>query len=171
MPSIFSRRERDYFQGPDGEQYDKFSTKNKPTKSMFRKLFESVGFLTERDDTAQTDVQGFVQLNTDAEASSKDSTVSANGFAKVPQAHHLPHIIEDSNLDNPDTLGDPNNRLSVRKITSTYGRTGGGGDTYIVKNTMAVTKNPALGFVTIAQSNPGTDVSFGFDANAFNSAE
>lgn len=168
MPSIFTRRTRDYFQGPDGEQYDKFSTKNKPTKTMFRRLFEAVGFMNESSDTAQTDVQGFVQINTDAEASAKNSIASANGFTKVVQAHHLPHLIEDANVDNPDGAGDANNAFSVRKISTNYGRTGGAGDTYILKNTMAVSTHVDLDFVTVTQSAAGANVELGFNSVNFN---
>lgn len=167
MPSIFTRRTRDYFQGPDGEQYDKFSTKNKPTKTMFRRLFEAVGFMNESSDTAQTDVQGFVQLNTDSEASAKNSTVSANGFAKVVQAHHLPHLIEDANVDNPDGAGDVNNAFSVRKISTGYGRTGGSGDTYILKNTMGISAHVDLDFVSVTQSAAGANVELGFHSANF----
>jgi len=168
MPNIFTRRSRTFFQGADGPQYDKFSTKNKPTKRVFRWLFESIGFLGESNDTAQTDVQGFVQLNTDAEAQVRNSTSSANGFVKVTQAHHLAHIIADSNSDNPDGDGRTSNALSVRALYGTYGRTGGSGVTYIIKNTFTISFSDPLDFLTFNQTAPGSNVEFGFNSAAFN---
>lgn len=169
MPSIFTRRQRRFFQGPDGPQYEKFSTKNKPTKRMFQWLFQAIGFLAESDDTAQKDVQGFVQLSTDEQARDKNSAKDSNGFSKVVQAHHLTHIISDSNTDNPDGNGSENNALSVRSYYGSYGRNGGDGRTYVIKNTMVIDTSEALDFITVSQEKPGENISLGFDEGLFNS--
>jgi hypothetical protein len=123
-----TRRLRSYFFGPDGESYKKFSTSNKPDKSMFNNLFQSLGFLKESDDTATITQQGFVELSGDVDAANCDSTKhTTRQYAKVVQPHQLPII-------------DAGNGVSVAKNSNATGRTGGNGNRYTVSNNMSVTK-------------------------------
>lgn len=166
MPSQFTRRNRDFFQGADGPSYDKFSTKNKPSKRMFRWLFESVGFLKESSDTAQTDVQGYVQLNTDTESSARTSSKGANGYAKVVQAHQLPLVVSDTL--NVDGHGSSKNGIQIKVVDSTYSRTGGKGLTFIVKNTMKLSADDSLSFIVPVQESEGEDIVLTFQSDNFN---
>lgn len=168
MPQVYTRRSRDFFQGADGPEYDKFSTKNKPSKRMFRWLFESVGFMKEANDTAQTDGQGFVQLGLDSEAYARNSSKGQNGYAKVAQPHQLPLVYADK--DAPDDSGENYNGISVRQINSNVGRTGGTGSTFIVKNTMEIKISNGLSFLEAVQPKAGGNVEFQFKAEEFNTA-
>lgn len=87
-----TRRLRNYFFGPDGESYKKFSTGNKPDKRMFMYLFDSIGFLKESDDTATTTMQGYCKLITDAKAYELDSTKDIDNYSLVVQPHQLPSV-------------------------------------------------------------------------------
>lgn len=164
--STITRRKRSFFFGPDGSQYEKFSTSNHPTKTMFRWLFDAQGFLTESDDTSTVDAQGFVKLSSDAKALLRDSRSDVDGFSKVIQAHHIPRCaaIKD------DGQFDSGNALEVEEIEETdgYNRHGGSGYLYKISNTMEITSD--CPFISISQSYPGWNAELTYDSRDFNSA-
>lgn len=87
-----NRKLRNFFFGPKGSSYTKFSKQNEPTEARFKELFESQAFIAEVNDTAKTSEQGLIKLQTDTE--SKDRTAPVTGdFAKAVQAHQLPEMI------------------------------------------------------------------------------
>ena len=85
------RKLRNYFFGPQGSTYKKFSKQNEPDQAMFKELFDSQAFIAEPNDTAKTNEQGLIQLQTDTE--SKNRTAPSGLFAKAVQAHQLPEVI------------------------------------------------------------------------------
>lgn len=162
----FTRRTRSFFQGARGTQYEKFSMWNHPTEKIFKWLFQSVGFIYEKDDTASTDEQGFVKISGDAAVVLRDSTKDLDGYTKIVLAHQLAIVAGDN--ENINGSGDVNNRLDVTAYNTTTGRTGGTGITFIVKNTMKGTVDIGLTFIGITQVNSGNDFKLTFDSSAFN---
>jgi len=86
------RKLRNYFFGPEGSSYKKFSKQNEPDKNMYQELFNSQAFIAEVNDTAKTSEQGLIKLQTDAESIARTSP-TAGDFAKAVQAHQLPEAI------------------------------------------------------------------------------
>lgn len=154
MPTL-TRFRRTQFFGPRGTNYNLFSMKNKPTENIFKRLFQSIGFITEADDTATTTTQGFSQLATDAQAAARNSTVGVNGFAKTVQPHHLPNLIAGIGVIVTETL-------------TADDRTGGQGNKYIVHNKMEVTS--ASDIITVTQTGPGENVELDIDSAELNTA-
>lgn len=159
-----TRRARNFFFGPDGVTYKKFSTKNRPNKQMFRFLFDAIGFITESDDTATTIAQGFSKLGSDANAIARNSTKDVDGYNKVPQLHQLPRVAADKD----ESRGDTNNKLQVTQTTETANRTGGSGVLFVIKNIMQILSS--VSFVNITQSAPGANATLTFDSSAFDTA-
>lgn len=157
-----TRRARTYFQGPDGLQYDKFSTNNRPSKLTFNYLFQSVGFIAEKDDTASTSSQGFGKIASDTRCQTNDSTLSGDGFTTFVRPHQLPWIVAEGG----------SNQLSVTPTYGTSNRTGGSGNTFTVKNLLTVANDGTtpIPFVTVTQSNPGEAVTLVYSSANFNTA-
>ena len=148
MPTL-TRYTRASFFGPRGLMYSLFSMRNKPTEGTFKKLFQSIGFITEADDTSTTTKQGFVKLALDTDITSRDSTPDTDNMSKVVRPHQIPIV---------DVKGG-NNALSLNKVTDGTGRTGGDGDTYIIENTMAITSDSDVITVTqVAGENAVLDI-------------
>lgn len=139
---------RNFFFLVTGNPGVRFRKYDKPTQATFQQLFDSVGFLKEKDDTSTTSTQGFVKLALDTNAISRDSSVDADQFSKVVQPHQLPNVFK-----NPAT---PNTAITVSSANNTTGRTGGTGKDFYVQNTMSVTSSsPAI---VATQTNPGENV-------------
>lgn len=68
---------------------DRFRTGNKPTQSVFDKLFDSTGFVDDPDDTATQTKQGFVRTATDDEAEAR-TVVAVDSLAMSVAPHQIP---------------------------------------------------------------------------------
>lgn len=88
--SLLRTLRNDFF-GPTGNQYDNFSKDNKPTEARFRALFNSVAFIAETDDTADTGVQGLVKLTMDTDAKQRVETWT-DGFSRAVTPWQLPTV-------------------------------------------------------------------------------
>ena len=140
---------RNFFFLVTGNPGVRFRKYDKPTQSTFVQLFDSVGFIKEKDDTATTSAQGFTKLAIDSNAISRNSTVDADGFSKVVQPHQLPNVFKNPSF--------PNTAIDVISANNSTGRTGGTGKDFYIKNTLAVTStSPEL---VVTQTNPGENVS------------
>lgn len=155
---------RNQFFGPVGTDYDNFSTQNRPSESRFKKLFASIGWIKEKDDTATTTTQGFAKISGDVKAADYDSTLDSDGFTKVLVAHHLPFVIS----ENQYSLGTDDSAISVRVVYNDRYRTGGDGRTFIIQNTLAITSDSPI--IEVTQGNPGENASLDVNDVALNAA-
>lgn len=81
-----------------GQKFNRFLKGDYPNENVFKKLFESIGFKLNPEDTADIVNQGFVRLATDTEAEQRiDNTIGT--FSNVVQPHQLPNVVNraDSN--------------------------------------------------------------------------
>lgn len=85
------RKKREFFFGPSGSNYKKFSSLNRPNEASFRRLFYSIPFFMEPESTAKTSSQGLVRLSSDDEAFDRN-TISSDGYSRAVQPHQLPSI-------------------------------------------------------------------------------
>lgn len=63
----YTRQQRNYFFGPSGTTYTKFSTLNRPTEERFRELFHSVPFFSELESMSGLRIPGLIALPTKAD--------------------------------------------------------------------------------------------------------
>lgn len=150
-----SRQFRNFFFLATGTPGVRFLKYDKPTEQTFRQLFDSVGFLKEKDDTATTSTQGFTKLSSDTAAQNRDSTPGADFFALSVRPHQLPNCLVDPAF--------PLNALSITPVNQATGRTGGTGKDFIFKNTLTVTAPGPNNPIVVTQANPGENVSLTFN--------
>lgn len=72
--------------------YNRFLKNDYPSESVFKKLFQSLTFKLNKEDTAKLTQQGLVKIATDANAESRTSNTSTDYTASVVP-HQLPEII------------------------------------------------------------------------------
>jgi len=131
--------------GAPGVRFRKF---DKPTEATFKQLFDSTGFIKEKDDTAKTVDQGFVKIAQDLVVQSRNSTPDSDGFTKTVIPHQLPFVYKDPNF--------PFTGISVTGNVNMVNRTGGSGLDFFVRNTMAISSPD--GSIVVTQNNPGENV-------------
>jgi hypothetical protein len=99
--------------------YNRFLDENYPKGDIFSKLFNSLTFKLNPEDTATQTAQGLVRIATDAELLARTDNDS-NTFTNVLQPHHLPTFVNqiasgDTVLDSFYTNGV---RITLAKNTS-----------------------------------------------------
>jgi len=89
------RRElRKFFLSRTAER-DRFLTGDRPSEENFIRLFDSVGFIREPEDSAKVEEQGFVRLGENAEAVTNKFVTRKGDFSFVVQPGQLPEVIAD----------------------------------------------------------------------------
>lgn len=130
---------------------DRFRTGDKPTQTNFDKLFDSLGFVNDPDDSATTTTQGFVRQATDAEAEA--GTTTSPDFPMATSPSQLPAV---RSSDNTITVLGESEVLSGGKTRRRYN----------IKNPMTVTEfDTANQPVVVIQSGPGANVVIKWDGS------
>lgn len=164
MPTRFNRT--DFF-GPIGTNYHKFSTNNRPTEQEFKKLFDSIAFISETDDTASTTEQGLGKIAEDAYANQRYDN-DGDGYTRFIVPHQLP-TLEAGDGSIPDFLGTSVTYRGMKLTHHTY--TDGSGDqrlNFKVENVLTVTRAASSSTaITITQANPGDDVEIDLDLSDY----
>jgi hypothetical protein len=153
--SVANRFFRTFFFLSTGTPGVRFLKYDKPTELSFRQLFDSVGFLKEKDDTSTISTQGFTKLASDAVAQNRDSTPGSDFFALSVRPHQLPNCLVDPAF--------PLNALNITPLNQATGRIGGTGKDFIFRNTLTVTAPGPLNPIVVTQANPGENVSLTFN--------
>lgn len=91
-----TRRSKSYFWSsllPRGTAYDRFMRQNKPTESIFKKLFDSIPFINDAADTASLTSAGHVKAATDQEVIDRKTPVQyGDGHVRAVQPHQIPNL-------------------------------------------------------------------------------
>lgn len=116
-----NRKLRNYYFGPQGSIYTKFSKQNEPTEARFKELFDSQAFIAEVADTAKTNEQGLIKLDSDADVIARTLPVTG-AMAEAVQAHQLPELVTALNIitdtvDSSQTL----HGLTIKQVTRQIG--------------------------------------------------
>jgi microcystin-dependent protein len=126
--------------------YNRFLKNDFPSEKVFRKLFESLPFKLNKEDTAKLTEQGLTKIASDANAETRTSN-AANDFTALVAPHQLPDVVVN------DVVGDTASiatkaSISVTTIRRTFGST-----------FRRIFKITLVGDV----DNPGTDKFYGTD--------
>lgn len=81
-------------------KYNRFLKGNFPSESVLKKLFESIAFKLNPEDTATALLQGLVKIATDVEAISGGPLTWADGMVRVTMPHQLPTTIANATPGN-----------------------------------------------------------------------
>lgn len=83
--------------------FNRFLKGHYPSESVFQKLFESLTFKLNQEDTATENIQGLVKRTVDQDAINRVSRLS--GFTTIIEPHQLPEIITEISpgIDTPGT--------------------------------------------------------------------
>lgn len=126
--------------------YNRFLKNDFPSEAVFRKLFESLTFKLNKEDTAKLTEQGLAKIATDANAASRTSS-AANDFTAFVVPHQLPDVVVDNVLGDIATIATKAS-ISITTIKRTFGS--------VFRRVFKVT---LVGDV----DNPGTDKFYGTD--------
>lgn len=86
------KRSRAYFfTGIDGLTGHRFRVENRPRRSEFEDLFDSIPFILEPADSAQENQSGHIRLETDTRAKGRMAPLS-DGWSRSVQGHQLPVV-------------------------------------------------------------------------------
>lgn len=86
------KRSRAYFfTGVDGITGHLFRTENRPRRTTFEDLFDSVPFILEPNDSAQENQSGHIRLETDTRAKGRMAPLT-DGWSRAVQGHQLPVV-------------------------------------------------------------------------------
>lgn len=106
-------------------QYNRFLKNNFPSENVFKKLFESLTFKLNVEDTASTSQQGLSKLASDQNSYDRDITSNGN-MSKVVEPSQLPDVTTqtitsvsitvDTNLGNPTLTGISNSDILLISI-------------------------------------------------------
>lgn len=137
----------------------RFKRGDEPTEGNFKKLFESVAFIAEVDDTAKTTEQGLAKAVTDQDAIDKKSRDSS-GMMRFVQPHQTTSVAH-----NPSS--------GVKVYPSESDRYQGGiligkGKEYTISNDMQVSAGPS-GSIVVTQTARGKDVIIDLNGNVLSS--
>ena len=80
--------------------YNRFLKNNYPSEDVFKKLFESITFKLNTEDTATTSEQGLVKIATDTQVQLGTSTV--NGYQLVPKPSQVSYLYTVNSLPTAD---------------------------------------------------------------------
>lgn len=100
--------------------YNRFLADDYPSKSVFEKLFESITFKLNPEDTASESQQGLVELATDAESIARSDASSS--FQRVVRPSQLPNLVATGSGTVTATVDNNGIRQTENTIT-TSGRT------------------------------------------------
>jgi hypothetical protein len=115
----YTRRQRNYFFGPSGTTYTKFSTLNRPTAERFKELFHSIPFFNELESMAGLRIPGLIALSTKEDMLSLVDTYSGIPLAVTPgklpvvfiDIEEFPYVeglfVDKNNKDSHDPLFNP----------------------------------------------------------------
>lgn len=140
--------------------YNRFLKNNYPSESVFRKLFESVTFKLNKEDTAKTTAQGLIRISSDEDARDRNSSAS-NDYTNGVVPHQLPDVV--NTLNEGDTYEDEvtENGTTVSK----YIRTNPSGFRRIFRVIASVAKSIAIDTGSIQLVNdldtPGNEFYYG----------
>jgi len=98
-----------------GNVFNRFLKGDFPTENVFKKLFESVAFKLNVEDTASQTAQGLVRIATDVEAEGRTDN-GANTFENVVKPHQLPEVVVNDVLTDVVLATNTNNGLTVKTI-------------------------------------------------------
>ena len=103
------------------KKFNRFLKDHVPSENVFKKLFESITFKLNQEDTATTSQQGLVKIASDANAISRTSNAT-NDFTAAVVPHQLPEIISSLNgvtdVENSYTMLDG---IRIGDVTRTVG--------------------------------------------------
>jgi hypothetical protein len=86
------KRSRAYFfTGIDGLTGHRFRVENRPRRSEFEDLFDSIPFILESADSAQENQSGHIRLETDTRAKGRMAPLT-DGWSRSVQGHQLPVV-------------------------------------------------------------------------------
>jgi len=89
-----TRRSKSYFWSsslPRGIAYNRFMQKNRPDEITFGRLFDSVPFINDSDDTAKTTEAGHIKVASDTDVKARKTfTAFADGHRRAVQPEQLP---------------------------------------------------------------------------------
>src|SRR5574343_434107 len=80
--------------------YNRFLKNNYPSEDVFKKLFESITFKLNTEDTATTSEQGLVKIATDNQVQLGTSTI--NGYQLVPKPSQVLYLYTANSLPTND---------------------------------------------------------------------
>lgn len=126
--------------------YNRFLKNDFPSEAVFRKLFESLTFKLNKEDTAKLTEQGLAKIASDANAESRTSN-NANDFTAFVAPHQLPDVVVNDVLGDVTTIATKAS-ISITTIKRTFGS--------VFRRVFKVT---LVGDV----DNPGTDKFYGTD--------
>jgi microcystin-dependent protein len=87
-----------YFIGGIGQKFNRFLKGDFPNENVFKKLFQSITFKLNVEDTADNVNQGLVRIATDTEAEARTDN-STGTFTNVVQPHQLPNLVLHADSD------------------------------------------------------------------------
>lgn len=102
-------------------KFNRFLKDHFPTKGIYEKLFESITFKLNKEDTAKTTEQGLAKIASDANAISGTSNAS-NDYTAVVVPHQLPDVVLTDDAIN-DTLISTSSVgiLTLKKVSRVIG--------------------------------------------------
>lgn len=115
------RKQKTYFfTGIDGPTGHVFNTGNKPKKSDYQNLFDSVPFILDVADTAKENESGHIKIETDLRASNR-SLPGTDGFSRAVMAHQLPVIKNTNSVGDVVVSTTTMNGITIDEVTRTDG--------------------------------------------------
>lgn len=122
---------------PSGSKnvFNRFLKNHYPSEGVFRKLYESIAFKLNPEDTASDSVQGLVKIASDVDA--KANQTYSDGFKRAAQPSQLPTVAADVDAegvvwDNPFP-GSTDDNFPVSPITVTVSTTVETRNHYLIK--------------------------------------
>lgn len=150
--------------------FNRFLKGDYPSENVFKKLFESITFKKNVEDTASTTEQGLSRIATDAEA--RDRTDNGNGtFSNVVKPHHLPDVVLDTVGGGSPDIELSNSSLNGIKLDLVSRLVGGGLFRKVFRIKVIVDKSIVIDGVTQKlqlsgdAASPGANKTYGTDAN------
>lgn len=118
--------------------YNRFLKNDYPSESIFKKLYESLTFKLNKEDTAKLSEQGLVKIATDAQAKARSSNATSDYTAAVVP-HQLPEVILTSVLAQDVNIGSAETTTGM--MLQLVERTIAGLSRYVYKLSVAVDKS------------------------------
>lgn len=150
------KRSRAYFfTGIDGITGHRFRTENRPRRTEFEDLFDSVPFILEPNDSAQENQAGHIRLETDTRAKGRMAPL-ADGWSRAVQGHQLP-VVRNQTLPGDVVVSTGTyNGIQITEMDYVDPSTGRVRRDFMIQNGMALTSSD--GSFVIANIPNGFDI-------------
>lgn len=116
------------------KKFNRFLKDNVPSESVFKKLFESIGFKLNKEDTATTSQQGFVKIASDANTISRTSNAT-NDFTAAVVPHQLPEVISALTINDTEDSFTIVDNIRIASVTRSIG--GNSRRVYMINNAVS----------------------------------